>query len=118
VLGFVGLSHPRWFPALAPAVEVGWRLRREAWGKGFATEGGQAALEHGFDRLGLSEVIALVHPENARSAGVAERLGMRPRDEVPHPWRPHRLVVYATGRPAGAGPGPDPGGARRPSGAG
>jgi len=99
MLGFIGLSHPRWFPTLAPAVEVGWRLRREAWGRGFATEGGRAALEHGFGRLGLREVIALVHPENVRSAAVAERLGMRPREELPHPFRPHPLVVFATDRP-------------------
>ena len=99
-LGFIGLSHPRWFPALAPAVEVGWRLRRDAWGKGYATEGGRAALAHGFGVLGLGEIIALVHPENTRSAGVATRLGMRPQRELPHPFRPHTLVVYATDRPA------------------
>ncbi len=94
-LGFVGLSHPRWFPALAPAVEVGWRLRRDAWGRGFATEGARAAVELGFGALALGEVIALIHPENARSAAVARRLGMEVTSTVAHPFRAHSLDVHA-----------------------
>jgi RimJ/RimL family protein N-acetyltransferase len=102
-LGFVGLSHPRWFPALAPAVEVGWRLRREAWGRGFASEGARAALEYGFGALALDEIIALIHPENARSAAVARRLGMAVVRTLPHPFRAHELEVHAVRRDAGRG---------------
>jgi RimJ/RimL family protein N-acetyltransferase len=102
VVGFVGLSHPRWFPALAPAVEVGWRLRREAWGRGLASEGARAAVERGFGPLGLEELIALIHPENGRSAAVAQRLGMTVTRTVAHPFRPHRLAVHTLRRP-GAG---------------
>jgi len=98
IVGFVGLSHPRWFPALAPAVEVGWRLRRDAWGRGLASEGARAAVERGFGPLGLEELIALIHPENTRSAAVAQRLGMTVTRTVAHPFRPHRLGVHTLRR--------------------
>ena len=69
-------------------VEVGWRLRREAWGAGYATEGARAALRDGFGTLGLEEIVSFVHPENARSLAVTGRLGMRVEREVPHPSAP------------------------------
>lgn len=95
-LGFVGLCHPLWFPVLLPAVEVGWRLRREAWGLGYATEGARAALAAGFGVLGLDDVIALVHPDNVRSAAVTRRLDMRLDRRVAHPFRRHDVDVFVT----------------------
>src|SRR4051794_11491308 len=53
--GYVGLWTPNWNPAL---VEVGWRLAREQWGHGYATEGARAAVDDGFDRLGLDEIVS------------------------------------------------------------
>ncbi len=60
-----------------PQVELGWHLRRDCWGKGYATEAGWLGLCHGFLNLGMNELIALVDPPNAGSAAVALRLGMR-----------------------------------------
>jgi RimJ/RimL family protein N-acetyltransferase len=80
LLGFAGLSIPFQFPAVLPAVEVGWRLRRDAWGHGYATEAGRVAARHGFADLGLDEVISLVHRANERSLAVAARLGLRERE--------------------------------------
>jgi [ribosomal protein S5]-alanine N-acetyltransferase len=57
-------------------VEIGWHLGRFAWGRGFATEIGRTLIAHGFGDLGLSRLVAVVHPENIRSIRVAERLGM------------------------------------------
>jgi RimJ/RimL family protein N-acetyltransferase len=57
-------------------VEVGWHLRRRCWGRGYATEGAQGALDHGFTTVGLSEVHAVVYPDNERSQAVCRRLGM------------------------------------------
>ena len=50
-------------------------LKRESWGLGLAREGAQTALAYGFGTLGLEYVISLIHPENARSIHLAERLG-------------------------------------------
>jgi RimJ/RimL family protein N-acetyltransferase len=84
-LGFIGLCHPLWLPALSTEVEVGWRLRRAAWGRGLATEGGTAALVAGFDELGLQEIISIVDPENAASMAVTRKLGMTLRDSRVNP---------------------------------
>ena len=94
MLGFAGICHPLWFPAWAKRVEVGWRLRVDAWGSGYATEAGGEALRVGFDHLGLEEIYAFVHPDNHRSAAVSERLGMTLEERVRHPDRPHDLDVY------------------------
>jgi RimJ/RimL family protein N-acetyltransferase len=74
--GYVGLSIPTWLPQVLPAVEVGWRLRPDLWGKGLATEGGRASLSYGYEALGLDRIIALVMPDNVASLRVAAKLGM------------------------------------------
>jgi RimJ/RimL family protein N-acetyltransferase len=71
---WVGRLGP-WQPEGWPGTEVGWGLRRDAWGKGYATEGSAAAIRWAFDTLGWSEVIHCIDPGNAGSARVAERLG-------------------------------------------
>jgi RimJ/RimL family protein N-acetyltransferase len=75
LIGFCGISWV-WFDAhFTPAVEIGWRLRRDAWGQGFATEAARAAMAFGW-QLGLDQIIAFLVPSNQRSAAVAERIGM------------------------------------------
>src|SRR4051812_14350423 len=92
--GFVGLAIPSFLPEVLPAVEVGWRLAREHWGNGYATEGAQAAVDHGFSELSLRQIISIIHPDNAASVRVAERLGMtRGRDRI-HPMTRVRLAIY------------------------
>lgn len=103
-LGFAGLSHPLWFPAYAAEVEVGWRLVRSAWGRGYATEAGRAALGVAFGALELPRVVSLIHRENARSRAVAERLGLTLEREVPHPTEALTVAVYARERPSAARP--------------
>jgi RimJ/RimL family protein N-acetyltransferase len=92
--GFVGLAIPSFLPDVLPAVEVGWRLAREHWGNGYATEGARASLEHGFGELGLEQIISLIDPRNGASVRVAERLEMTlGRDRI-HPITRARLAVY------------------------
>src|SRR5215475_10995287 len=67
-----------WNPEGWPGFELGWTLRRSFWGRGYATEAARAALEFAFTRLGQAQVISLIHPENAASIRVAQRLGERP----------------------------------------
>jgi ribosomal-protein-alanine N-acetyltransferase len=104
-IGFVGLSIPRFDAHFTPCVEIGWRLAHAAWGKGFATEGAQAALRHGFDMLKLEQVVSFTTVANLRSRAVMEKLGMRrdPADDFDHPLvaeghpqRPH--VLYRKAR--------------------
>jgi RimJ/RimL family protein N-acetyltransferase len=73
-LGYVGIM-PIWPEhAVAPGVEVGWRLVRRAWGRGFATEAARSALRHGFETHGFREVLSYTSPTNWRSRAVMERL--------------------------------------------
>ena len=57
-------------------VEIGWRFRRAAWGQGYATEAAGELLRHGFDTVGLDEIVAVLKPENRRSLRNVEKLGM------------------------------------------
>ncbi len=75
-LGYVGIMPiPREHPA-APGFEIGWRLMRQAWGCGYASEGATAALRDGFDRLGFREVLSYAAPDNLRSHAVMQRIGL------------------------------------------
>jgi ribosomal-protein-alanine N-acetyltransferase len=100
-LGFVGLAIPSFEAHFTPAVEVGWRLARSAWGHGYATEGARAVLGFAFDTLGLEEVVSFTTLDNVRSRRVMERLGMTrdPEDDFDHPKLPpghplRRHVLY------------------------
>jgi len=75
-VGFVGLSHPLWWPEMLERVEVGWRLARPAWGHGYATEGARAAVRYAFDTLGAELVYAQTMAVNTRSRRVLERAGL------------------------------------------
>lgn len=92
-LGNIGLHFPEGWPG----PEVGWQLRREYWGRGFATEGAVAARGYAFDVLGFDKLVSLIHPENARSIAVAERLGERfeRRAEI----QGQTALIYAVGHP-------------------
>ena len=89
-VGFAGLNPVEFEAPFTPAVEVGWRLARTAWGNGYATEAGRAALEFGFERVGLAEVVSFTTAANRRSRAVMERLGMSrdPADDFEHPSLP------------------------------
>jgi RimJ/RimL family protein N-acetyltransferase len=108
-IGMVGLSNPDFEAPFLPAVEIGWRLAAEHWGRGYATEAAQAALAFGFERLGLSEIVSFTTVANVRSRRVMEKLGMQrapeedflhPQIAEGHPLRPH--VLYRARREGGA----------------
>jgi 3-dehydroquinate dehydratase/shikimate dehydrogenase len=86
-IGFIGLRYDD-FPAhFTPAVEIGWRLAFDHWGKGYATEGALAALKYGFETLKLNEIVSFTTEKNLRSRGVMEKIGMHrdPADDFDHP---------------------------------
>lgn len=90
LIGFVGLHRASFEAHFTPCVEIGWRLGRTSWGKGFATEAARECLRFGFETVGLAEVVSFTVPLNRRSRAVMERLGMRhaERDDFEHPLLP------------------------------
>lgn len=86
-IGVVGLATIPYEAHFTPAVEIAWRLARAHWGCGYATEAARAALDYGFDTLGLAEIVAVTVPANHRSSRVMQRLGMTrdPTDDYDHP---------------------------------
>ena len=76
-IGFIGLNYTDWEAHFTPAVEIGWRLGSQYWGKGYATEGAKTALDYGFNTLGLDEIVSFTVPANIRSIRVMEKIGMQ-----------------------------------------
>jgi RimJ/RimL family protein N-acetyltransferase len=100
-IGFTGLAPVSFAAPFAPAVEIGWRLARPAWGHGYATEAARAAVGLAFDELGLDGLVSFTAPANVRSRAVMERLGMTrdPAEDFDHPRVPagsplRRHVLY------------------------
>lgn len=102
--GFIGLSVPSFVPPFrcsSPCIEIGWRLAKRAWGKGYATEGARAVLAHGFEKLGLDEIVSFTAVANTRSRRVMEKIAMTriPEEDFDHPRVPEghplrRHVLY------------------------
>jgi RimJ/RimL family protein N-acetyltransferase len=86
-LGFCGLKPGLESTPIADDIEIGWRLRRDAWGQGYAREAAQASLAWAWANLDVRRVIAITVPPNARSWGLMERLGMTrdPAGDFDHP---------------------------------
>ena len=108
-IGYVGLWAARFEAAFTPAIEVGWRLAADQWGRGYATEGAQIAVTDGFQRLGLAEIVSFTAVINQRSRRVMEKLEMTrdPQEDFDHPNVPegHRLrphVLYRLTASTGA----------------
>ena len=100
-IGFTGLNVPQFTTQFTPCVEVGWRLSREFWGRGYATEAAREVLRFAFSDLGLDEILSYTVPANMRSRRVMEKLGMThdPANDFDHPLLPEghplrRHVLY------------------------
>lgn len=94
---FVGRGGLQYWPQF-DEVEVGWALRGDAWGRGYATDAGRAWVDWGFAHLAVGHITANIDPANGASVRVAQRLGMAPlREDVFHG---RAVVVYAVRRPA------------------
>lgn len=84
-IGYVGFHQIHFDVDFAPGVEIGWRLRKESWGRGLATEAASACLEYGRDVLGLKEVYSFTSLPNKRSERVMQKIGMSYVGEFGHP---------------------------------
>jgi RimJ/RimL family protein N-acetyltransferase len=99
LLGFVGVGYPTFMAALAHRPEIGWRLDPAVWGRGYATEAAHAARADAFERIGLDELISIIHPDNERSQRVARRLGMTIEGHAAHPTLGIDVDVWSARRP-------------------
>ena len=76
-IGFIGLSVPKVDLPFSPCVEIAWRLKRSAWGNGYATEAAKAIVKYAFETEKIHRLIATCQPENNASVRVCEKLAMR-----------------------------------------
>lgn len=85
--GFTGLAVPGFEAPFTPCVEIGWRLRREFWGRSIAYRAARQALEYGFGVLHLPELVSFTAVVNLRSRRLMERLGLirDPQGDFDHP---------------------------------
>ena len=97
VIGYCGLFY---FADAGgqPEIEIGYRLGRAAWGKGYATEAASAVRDFAFDSLGIKRLIAMIDPSNLASIRVAEKLGMHYEKDVIFEGYTHPDLVYVIDR--------------------
>lgn len=102
--GFIGFSKVVFESFFTPCIEIGWRLRKEFWGQGYATEGAKACLAYGFSALGFDAIHSFTALSNKRSERVMQKIGMKHIGTFDHPnvadghvLRPH--VLYRIERP-------------------
>jgi RimJ/RimL family protein N-acetyltransferase len=90
-VGCIGVQKPEGWPEL----ELGWWLVRSAHGRGYATEGGARARRHAYETLGAQTLVSYIHPVNAASIRVAERLGAHlERTEPLLDFGPHHVYRH------------------------
>jgi RimJ/RimL family protein N-acetyltransferase len=96
--GFTGLAVPTFMPEVMPAVEVGWRLGRDHWGRGLASEAARVAVRHAFDQAGLSRIVSIAQVGNVASERVMVKLGMTVDRELTPAGSGRPSRVYALTR--------------------
>ena len=84
-IGFVGLKYQEYETEFTPAIDIGWRLKRLAWGNGYATEGAKRCLEFAFKDLELQRIIATCTERNLKSENVMKKIGMTKKGKFKHP---------------------------------
>jgi len=84
-IGMIGLAFQEYQTNFTPAIDIGWRLKRGAWGKGYATEGAKRCLEYGFDELDIERIISVCTVKNRKSENVMKKIGMTKIGAFNHP---------------------------------
>lgn len=89
-IGMIGLAFQAYTTPFTPAIDIGWRLKKGAWGKGYATEGAKRCLEYGFNTLNIKKIISVCTINNTKSENVMKKIGMTKIGQFNHP----ELVEY------------------------
>ncbi|WP_144941867.1 GNAT family N-acetyltransferase [Paenibacillus sp. 32O-W] len=84
-IGFIGFHRATFEADFTPCIEIGWRLKKEAWGRGYATEGAAACLQYGFNELGFNDVCSFTADINEPSKNVMKKIGMSFIKSFHHP---------------------------------
>lgn len=84
-IGFIGFHRATFESDFTPCIEIGWRLKKEAWGRGYATEGAKACLQYGFEELGFDEIFSFTADINEPSKHVMRKIGLQFIKEFDHP---------------------------------
>ncbi|MEM7549875.1 MAG: GNAT family N-acetyltransferase [Bacteroidota bacterium] len=87
-IGFIGISAATFKADFTPCTEIGWRLKSDEWGKGYATEGASRCLEYGFSELKLSTIYSFTPLQNKASENVMKKIGMNKVGTFNHPSVP------------------------------
>ena len=85
LIGFIGLSEQNYEADFTPCIDIGWRLAKSAWNKGYATEGAKKCLEFGFEKLQLDSLYSVAPIVNTKSEHVMKKIGMREVQIFDHP---------------------------------
>ena len=85
-IGFIGLCVISFESKFTPCVDIGWRLKQDEWGKGYATEGAIACLDFGFNTIGLDKIFAVCPIVNLPSENVMKKIGMSKHSLFNHPY--------------------------------
>jgi RimJ/RimL family protein N-acetyltransferase len=85
LIGFIGLSEQNYDADFTPCIDIGWRLGRSAWNKGYATEGARRCLEFGFKTLHLDTIYSIAPLVNIKSENVMKKIGMQEIKTFDHP---------------------------------
>lgn len=84
-IGFIGLSEQTFVADFTPCIDIGWRLKKSEWNKGYATEGALACLKYTFDKLKIEKIIAIAPCVNIKSEQVMKKIGMKKVKYFNHP---------------------------------
>lgn len=99
LIGFIGINEQNFKSDFTPCVDIGWRLSKKQWGKGFATEGAKKCLEFAFNEIGLKSIKAICPEINNQSEKVMHKIGMKKIKQFNHPLlsnykRLEKCVLY------------------------
>ncbi len=85
LIGFIGLAYQSYESEFTPSVDLGWRLKKNAWGKGYATEGAKSCMQFAFNELNINRLIATCTQKNIISEKVMQKIGMQKQSNFKHP---------------------------------
>jgi RimJ/RimL family protein N-acetyltransferase len=85
LIGFIGLAFQTYESSFCPVTDIGWRLKKSAWGKGYATEGAKKCLEYAFNELKIDTIVSVCTINNKNSESVMKKIGMTKKGGFKHP---------------------------------